>query len=172
MILGSSRPQMVKGASETLAGRVGFLDLGGFRLSDPAVEPLDRLWLRGAFPSAFTADSDEGSWAWRADFARGFWERDLPALGFSLPPGEIRRFWTLISHYHGQVVNFSDIARTLGTSCCPPDLLSTPRQPASPDSAKDFIHQLPVRSSTHRHDFLPSPPDENAGQRRPAFCIA
>jgi hypothetical protein len=116
IILGSSRPEIVKGASESLAGRAGFLDLGGFRISDPEIEPLERLWLRGGFPASWTAATDAASWAWRADFARSFWERDLPALGLALPAQEIRRFWTLLSHYHGQILNYSEIAKVLGIS--------------------------------------------------------
>ena len=116
VLLGSSRPEIVRGASESLAGRIGFLDLGGFRLDDPDIAPLERLWLRGAFPASYIAESEAASWGWRSDFARSFWERDLPALGLSLPPGELRRFWTLLSHYHGQTINYSEIGRILGTS--------------------------------------------------------
>jgi hypothetical protein len=116
LVLGSARPEIVRGISESLAGRVAFIDLGGFRVDDPGIDPQERLWLRGGFPRSFLADDDSTSLAWRSDFARSLWERDLPSLGLALPPGEIRRFWTLLSHYHGQIVNYAEIGRTLGAS--------------------------------------------------------
>ena len=116
LILGSASPHIIKKASETLAGRVTFVDLNGFSLKEVGAENWDTLWLRGGFPRAFLADSNEGSLAWREDFIRTFLERDLPQLGISIPAPTMRRFWTMLAHYHGQTWNASALARAMGLS--------------------------------------------------------
>ena len=114
VVLGSASPQIVKGASETLAGRVEFVELSGFDLQETTAECADRLWLRGGFPRAFLADSDDDSMAWREGFVRTFLERDIPQLGISIPAATMRRFWSMLAHYHGQTWNASELARSMG----------------------------------------------------------
>jgi len=115
LILGSASPGLIKGVSESLAGRVGFLDLGGFDLRETGTGSQDRLWLRGGFPRSFLAPDDAASFGWRQDFLRTLLERDIPQLGISIPAEVLRRFWTMIAHYHGQVWNAAELARSLGT---------------------------------------------------------
>ena len=116
LILGSASPYLVKGVSESLAGRVGFIDLAGFDLGEVGAEKYNHLWLRGGFPPSFLAPDDSASMAWRDDFIRTFLERDIPQLGISIPAETLRRFWIMIAHYHGQVWNGAQLARSLGTS--------------------------------------------------------
>jgi hypothetical protein len=116
LLLGSASLQLVKGVSESLAGRIGFIDLSGFDLREVGVEYLTSLWVRGGFPSSFLAVDEQASTAWREDFIRTFLERDIPQLGITIPAETIRRFWTMIAHYHGQIWNAAQFARSLGTS--------------------------------------------------------
>lgn len=116
LILGSASPYIIKNISETLAGRVEFVELSGFDLSETGAETWERLWLRGGFPRAYLADTDEDSLAWREGFIRTFLERDIPQLGISIPATAMRRFWTMLSHYHGQIWNGSELARSMGMS--------------------------------------------------------
>ena len=116
LVLGSASPTLVKNASESLAGRVGFVDLSGFDLHEVAARHQNRLWVRGGFPRSFLAADDAASSAWRSDFIRTFLERDIPQLGITIPPETLRRFWTMVAHYHGQVWNGADFARSLGVS--------------------------------------------------------
>lgn len=115
LILGSASPHLVKGASESLAGRIGFVDMAGFDLTEVRADDLSTLWLRGGFPRAFLAHDDAASMAWRADFIRTFLERDIPQLGITVPSETLRRFWTMIAHFHGQVWNAAELARSLGS---------------------------------------------------------
>jgi uncharacterized protein len=114
LILGSASPDLVKGVSESLAGRVGFVDLSGFDGTEVGFERLDRLWLRGGFPESFLSGSDEASFHWRQQFIRTFLTRDIPQLGITIPAEQLRRFWLMIAHYHGQTWNASEIAGSLG----------------------------------------------------------
>lgn len=116
LVLGSASPRLVAGVSETLAGRVGTIDLSGFSLDEVGAGGLDRLWLRGGFPRSFLAVDEEASFAWREAFVRTFLERDIPQLGITIPAEALRRFWTMIAHSHGQVWNASGIGRSLGVS--------------------------------------------------------
>jgi hypothetical protein len=116
LILGSASPDIIKNVSETLAGRVEFVELGGFDLAEIGPENWETLWVRGGFPRAFLADSDEDSLAWREGFVRTFLERDIPLLGISIPPPAMRRFWTMLAHYHGQTWNASALGRAMGLS--------------------------------------------------------
>lgn len=116
LLLGSASPQLVRSVSESLAGRIGFVDLSGFDLSEVGVAQRDQLWLRGGFPRSFLAADDAASMAWRQDFIRTFLERDIPQLGITIPAETLRRFWTMVAHYHGQVWNAAEFARSLGTS--------------------------------------------------------
>ena len=127
LLLGSASPGFVQGASETLAGRVGLVDLFGFDLSEVAGaapngegEELNRgwrkLWQRGGFPRSFLAPDDPAAALWRGSFVRTFLERDIPQLGIAIPAETLRRFWTMVAHYHGEVWNASEFARAMGTS--------------------------------------------------------
>lgn len=116
LVLGSASPDLMKGTSESLAGRIGFVDLEGFLLDEAGPERRDRLWLRGGLPRAFLASSDGASVAWRQDFIRTFLERDIPQLGIGVPAEALRRFWTMVAHYHGQVWNAAEFARSIGAS--------------------------------------------------------
>lgn len=116
LLLGSASPRIVRGVSESLAGRIGFVDLGGFDLREVGVEQQSRLWVRGGFPRSFLAEDDDTSLAWRDSFVRTFLERDIPQLGITIPAETLRRFWTMVAHYHGQVWNAAQLARSLGAS--------------------------------------------------------
>jgi hypothetical protein len=115
LILGSASPELVRGASETLAGRVAHCELGGLELFDVGAVHQSRLWLRGGFPRSFLARSDGEGAAWRADLITTFLERDVPQLGLRVPAAALRRFWTMLAHYHGQIWNAAELARSLGT---------------------------------------------------------
>jgi predicted AAA+ superfamily ATPase len=116
LLLGSASPHLVKGVSESLAGRIGFVDLAGFQLGEVGVQRRDRLWVWGGLPKAFLADSEADSIQWRESFIRTFLERDIPQLGITIPAETLRRFWTMVAHYHGQVWNAAEFARALGTA--------------------------------------------------------
>lgn len=116
LILGSASPHLVRGVSESLAGRVAFVDLAGFDLSEVRPGAFRKLWWRGGFPRSFLAASDPASAEWRQDFIRTFLERDLPQLGITIPAASLRRFWSMVAHFHGQVWNAADFARSLGAS--------------------------------------------------------
>jgi predicted AAA+ superfamily ATPase len=116
LILGSASPVLVKNVSESLAGRVEFVELTGFDLTEVGFESKDLLWLRGGFPRAYLADSEEDSLVWREGFIRTFLERDIPQLGITIPATAMRRFWTMLAHYHGQILNASELARSMGIS--------------------------------------------------------
>jgi hypothetical protein len=114
LVLGSASPQIVKGVSETLAGRIEFVDLAGFDLSEIPAGETEKLWLRGGFPRSFLAASEADSLAWREGFIRTFLERDIPQLGISIPATAMRRFWTMLAHLHGQTWNASELGRSMG----------------------------------------------------------
>jgi len=116
LILGSASPHIVRHASETLAGRVEFVEISGFDLSEAGHKRQDVLWLRGGLPRSFLAKSDQDSFAWREGFVRTYLERDIPQLGFTIPVVAMRRFWTMLAHYHGQTWNASEIGRAMGLS--------------------------------------------------------
>lgn len=121
LLLGSAAPELLRHAAETLAGRIAFHELDGLALdeivsAEPGTDWLDTRWLRGGFPRALLAKDLAGSRAWRDAFVRTYLERDLPQLGISLPAITLRRFWTMLAHYHGQTWNGSELARAMGVS--------------------------------------------------------
>jgi uncharacterized protein len=116
LVLGSASPDLVGLASESLAGRVTLLELSGFRLADLGAGALDRLWERGGLPRSTLAADDAASAAWRDDYIATFLERDLANLGIRIPATTMRRFWTMLAHYHGQVWNGAELARGLGVA--------------------------------------------------------
>jgi uncharacterized protein len=116
LVLGSASPELLRQASESLAGRIALHELGGFGLEETGSAAWRRLWLRGGFPRSFLARSEAQSLAWRQDFASTFLERDLPQLGVNTPAATLRRFWSMLAHWHGQVWNGSEFARAFGVS--------------------------------------------------------
>ncbi|AGX87629.1 ATP-binding protein [Candidatus Symbiobacter mobilis] len=116
LILGSAAPELLRNTSESLAGRVLFHELDGLALEELPPEQWEMRWLRGGFPRALLAEDLEQSRAWRASLIRTYLERDLPQLGIKLPSLTLRRFWTMLGHYHGQTWNGSELGRALGVS--------------------------------------------------------
>jgi predicted AAA+ superfamily ATPase len=116
LILGSASRDLIRQGSETLAGRIEFVEIMPFHLRETGVEQLDALWLRGGFPPSFLADSDDTSWRWRESYIKTYLERDVPALGIRIPALTLRRFWMMLAHYHGQQFNASEIGRSLGVA--------------------------------------------------------
>ena len=116
LVLGSAAPELLKQTSETLAGRIAYHQLGGFALDEIGSRNLDRLWRRGGLPPSYLARSEQASFEWRRGFVRTFVERDLPQLGVNVSSATMRRFWTMLAHYHGQVWNASEFARSFGVA--------------------------------------------------------
>lgn len=116
LILGSASPDLLKQSSETLAGRLETLVLEGFRLADLGAAVQEKHWLRGGFPLSFTARTEADSLVWRRQFLQTFLERDVPQLGIAIPAVTMRRFWTMVAHYHGQTWNASELGRALAIS--------------------------------------------------------
>jgi len=114
LILGSAAPELLRQSSESLAGRIQYCELSGFNLTEVGPKHLNRLWLRGGFPRSYLARSDMESAEWRRGFVRTFLERDLPELGVRISAPTLRRFWSMLAHYHGQVWNASEFARSFG----------------------------------------------------------
>ncbi len=116
LLLGSASWDLVKGVSETLAGRIQFVDVSGFSLTEVGVERQDRLWLRGGFPRAFLAETTAAWERWMENFTRTFLERDIPGLGSKVAPASLGRFWRMLAHFHGQTWNAADLARSMDVS--------------------------------------------------------
>ncbi|MEK7721841.1 MAG: ATP-binding protein [Elusimicrobiota bacterium] len=116
LLLGSASLTLVKGVSESLAGRAIFVKIPGFSLDEIGAENMDRLWLRGAFPRAYLAADTGAAIRWLDGFVSTFLERDLPQMGIKVPAGALRRFWMMLAHYHGQICNFSELARAMDIS--------------------------------------------------------
>ena len=116
LILGSASPELVGRASESLAGRVEFIELTGFDLGETGGDAWRKLWFRGGLPRSYLAVSNEDSAAWRDGFIRTFLERDIPQLGITVPAPAMRRFWTMLAHWHGQTWNASELGRAMSFS--------------------------------------------------------
>jgi hypothetical protein len=116
LLLGSASPEVSTRGSESLAGRIAFHDLGGLALEEVGASAWKRLWLRGGFPRSYVARSDAASMEWRGAFLRTYLERDVLDVGLRMPPSELRRFWQMLAHWHGQRWNAHEFARAFGTS--------------------------------------------------------
>jgi predicted AAA+ superfamily ATPase len=116
LILGSASPDLMRQSSESLAGRIEMLTMGGLSLAEVGVEMMGRHWLRGGLPLSFLAATQADSVAWRRNFVQTFLERDLPQWGISAPAASLLRFWTMLAHYHGQTWNAAEPARSLEVS--------------------------------------------------------
>lgn len=114
LILGSASRDLIRQSSETLAGRISYLEMMPFSLTEVHDERM--LWIRGGFPRAYLASNDRVSYQWRQDYISTFLERDIPMLGFQIPARSMRRFWMMLTHYHGQTFNASEIGRSFGVS--------------------------------------------------------
>lgn len=111
LLLGSASLELMKQSSETLAGRIAYVELGPFDITE--IEDADQLWLRGGFPDSMTAASDSKSFNWRRNFIRSYLERDIPQLGPRIPAETMRRFWTMLAHVQGGLLNSASLARGL-----------------------------------------------------------
>jgi predicted AAA+ superfamily ATPase len=147
LILGSAAPELIQGSGESLAGRIAYHELPGFDLGEVGAEALDELWRRGGLPRSLLAASDAASLRWRREYIRAYLERDIPALGFRLAPATLRRFWSMLAHYSGQLWNGAELARAFGV--------------AEPT----VRHYLDILSATCMVRVLP-PWHENVGKRQ------
>ena len=116
LILGSASGDLMRQSSESLAGRMERLEIGGFTLSELGPESAHKLWRRGGLPLAYLARTEEDSLAWRKQFIQTLLERDLPQWGVRVPAVALLRFWTMVAHYHGQIWNAAEPARALGVN--------------------------------------------------------
>ncbi|MGZ3633067.1 MAG: ATP-binding protein [Parachlamydiaceae bacterium] len=114
LILGSVSRDLIQQSSETLAGRIGYIEIMPFSLKEVKDSP--SLWLKGGFPRSFLATEMEESFVWRSSFIMTFLERDIPQLGFQIPSQQMRRFWLMLAHYHGQMLNATELANSLAIS--------------------------------------------------------
>lgn len=114
LILGSASSSLRQQSGESLAGRIGYHYLTGLNMADTGDGSLASLWLRGGFPRSFLAETDAQSMIWRTNFIATFLEKDLSVLGVNVPSSSMYRFWTMLSHYHGQTVNYSELGRSFG----------------------------------------------------------
>jgi uncharacterized protein len=116
LILGSASPELLRQSSESLAGRISLVGMGGFDLSEVGPADMRRLWWRGRFPRAFLAKGEAACRSWQDNFIQTFLERDVRQFGVQTPPEALRRLWMMLAHYHGQIWNASELARSLGES--------------------------------------------------------
>ena len=116
LLLGSASNDLLQQSAESLAGRVRYIEMPPLQLTEVGVDQLNALWLRGGFPDSFLAASDQASMDWRLDFLRTYLERDIPALGPRIPAATLRRFWTMLAHVQGGLLNAAALAEGLGVS--------------------------------------------------------
>jgi uncharacterized protein len=116
LILGSASRDLIQQSSESLAGRIAYHELGGLGLGDTGTPAWRRLWLRGGLPPAFTADTDKAGFLWLDNYVATFLERDIPQLGINIPAATLLRFWMMLCHYHGQILNQAEFARSFGVT--------------------------------------------------------
>jgi hypothetical protein len=114
LILGSASRDLIRQSSESLAGRIAYLELTPFSFQE--VDHMDRLWLRGGYPRSYLASTDKESFDWRESYIRTFLEQDIPNLGIHIPPVALRRFWIMLAQYHGNIFNASELGRSFGAS--------------------------------------------------------
>lgn len=114
LILGSASRDLLRQSSETLAGRIAYLELPPFSLQE--VHHMPELWLRGGFPRSYLAPNIDASIVWREQYISTFLERDIPNLGIQIPPATLRRFWMMLAHYHGATFNAQEIANAIDVS--------------------------------------------------------
>lgn len=118
LLLGSASRDLIQHSTETLAGRIRYLELSPFSIpeiyrNDPQGFDIDKLWLRGGFPDSYLADDDDESWDWRSDFIASYVERDIPLMGPRVPAERMKRFWNMLAHWHGQQINMSSLGKSM-----------------------------------------------------------
>ncbi len=118
LLLGSASPSLIKNSSESLAGRIALKVLSGFSIKEvlDSDKDIEKHWLRGGYPLSFTAVSDKASFTWLEQYVATFLNQDIPLLGIRIPSSSLYRFWSMLSHYHGQILNYSELARSFGVS--------------------------------------------------------
>lgn len=116
LILGSASPDLLRQSSESLAGRLELVEIGGFNLTEAGIDNQTRLWFRGGLPLSFLAENDEVSFIWRKNYVQLFLERDLSQQGIHVAALALHRFWTMLAHSHGQIWNAAPLAASLGVS--------------------------------------------------------
>ena len=114
LLLGSTSRELIQHSSESLAGRLAYVELPPFNLLE--VPDFYKLWMRGGFPKSYMAETDNDSFIWRTHYIRSFLEQDIPAMGIGVNTSMLRQFWDMLSHYHGQIFNSSAIGQSLGIS--------------------------------------------------------
>jgi predicted AAA+ superfamily ATPase len=116
LVLGSAGIDLLQQSSESLAGRIAYTELPPLLQEETAAKSADSLWLRGGFPSSFTAPNDADSLEWRRNFIRTYLERDIPQFGPRIPSETLRRLWTMLAHEQGSMLNAARLAAALGLS--------------------------------------------------------
>jgi len=116
LLLGSASLDLLQQSSESLAGRVGLINMSGFGIEETGARKHEQLWLRGGLPRSFLAEDDAASWRWRSDYIRLLLERDVPQFGVRIPAAALHRFWSMIAHTHGSIWTNSEPARSLGVA--------------------------------------------------------
>jgi len=116
LVLGSASPELLRQTSESLAGRIAYQYLPGLTMAEAGVKRAETLWLRGGFPRSFLAKSGSQSLSWRSEYVRNFLERDIPHLGIGISSESLRRFWSMLAHWHGQIWNSSEFGRSFGVA--------------------------------------------------------
>lgn len=116
LILGSASRDLIKQSSESLAGRIHYLEISPFGLAEVGTDRFEQLWIRGGFPLSFLANSDKDSFTWLEAYIRTYLERDIPQLGIQIPATQLRRFWMMLTHNHSQILNISELGRSFGAS--------------------------------------------------------
>ena len=114
LLLGSASLDLLQQSGETLAGRIAYLELGPLNITETGASQADALWLRGGFPESLTAPSNNRSLRWRQNFIRAYLERDIPQFGPRIPAETLRRFWTMLAHHQGGLLNVAQLARNIG----------------------------------------------------------
>ena len=113
LLIGSTSVELLKQSSETLAGRIAFVELDPFAVLETHQIDHDDLWVRGGFPESLLAEEDQHSLLWRENFVRTYLERHIPSIGLRVPADTMRNFWSMLAHTHGQVLNVASLARSL-----------------------------------------------------------
>ena len=116
LLLGSASIDLLKQSGETLAGRISYAELAPFDVLELGEESIDPLWVRGGFPGSILAENDAISMRWRQDFIHTYLERDIPQFGVRIPAETLRRFWTMLAHSHGGILNAAQLARGIGVT--------------------------------------------------------
>lgn len=114
LVLGSASQDLIRQSSETLAGRISYIEMNPFNINE--IDDIKKLWCRGGFPKSYLASTEMISNQWRKNYIRTFLEKDIRNFGFDISSQTMRRFWSMLAHYHGQIFNASDIGRSINVS--------------------------------------------------------